>query len=108
MVAFIHVIMLVSAALFFTIIAQRRCFKSLRCAGAPVGFLLLKGNSLPALSHRLSSDDEINLEGFSCQPNRGRKQRAGSCVFKPRASQLLTDGEVNKQAERTRLPQSEC
>lgn len=59
-------------------------------------FLLLKVSSHPALSHQLSSADEINQEGFSCQLNTGRKLWA--CVFKPGARQLLTDGEVNKQA----------
>lgn len=90
--------MLVSAAFLLTIIAQNVSFKSLYCASVAASFLLLKGNSLLALSHQLSSDDEINREGFSCQLNTGRKLCTGSCVFKPRARQLLTDGEVNKQA----------
>lgn len=59
---------------------------------------LLKGSTLLALFHQLSSADEINKEGFSCQSNTGRKLCAVSCVFNLRAKQLLTDGEVNKQA----------
>lgn len=41
---------------------------------------------------------EINHEEFSCQLNSDRKLWTKSCVFKPRARQLiLTDGEVNKR-----------
>ncbi len=65
-----------------------------------VSVLHLKVSSFPALSHQLSSADEINHEGFSCQQKADRKLCAGFCVFKPRARQLLSDVEVNKQAVR--------
>lgn len=55
-------------------------------------FSLLKGSPLLALSHHLSSDDEINHEGFSCHRQEAVRRS------EPRTGQLLSDGEVNKQA----------